>query len=194
MISMSWIGWALLSAVFAAATALLAKVGVAHVDSNLATAVRTSVVVVFAWGIALALGKHGARAWRVGIQHPRKPGPLATMELLDGEAIGTSGDYQRYFELNGKRYCHLIDPRNGYPAQGVQAVTILTQGEHAGLLSDGPSKPIFIAGTQGWRAAAQQMQVSEALLIDAEGVVHITAALQKRLEFTDKSTVRKIEP
>lgn len=51
-------GWALLSAVFAAATALLAKVGVAHVDSNLATAVRTSVVVVFAWGIVLALGKH----------------------------------------------------------------------------------------------------------------------------------------
>jgi transporter family protein len=56
---MSWIGWALLSALFAAATALLAKVGVAHVDSNLATAVRTSVVVIFAWGIALALGKHG---------------------------------------------------------------------------------------------------------------------------------------
>ena len=56
---MSWIGWALLSAVFAAATALLAKVGVAHVDSNLATALRTTVVVIFAWGIALALGKHG---------------------------------------------------------------------------------------------------------------------------------------
>jgi transporter family protein len=56
---MTWIGWALLSAVFAAATALLAKVGVAHVDSNLAMALRTSVVVIFAWGIALALGKHG---------------------------------------------------------------------------------------------------------------------------------------
>jgi len=56
---MTWIGWALLSALFAAATALLAKVGVAHVDSNLATAVRTTVVVIFAWGIALALGKHG---------------------------------------------------------------------------------------------------------------------------------------
>jgi transporter family protein len=56
---MSWIAWALLSALFAAATALLAKVGVAHVDSNLATAVRTTVVVIFAWGIALALGKHG---------------------------------------------------------------------------------------------------------------------------------------
>ena len=55
---MSWVIWALLSALFAAATALLAKVGVAHVDSNLATAIRTTVVVVFAWGIALALGKH----------------------------------------------------------------------------------------------------------------------------------------
>src|ERR1700761_8038801 len=56
---MTWVGWAILSAIFAAATALLAKIGVAHVDSNLATAVRTTVVVVFAWGIALALGKHG---------------------------------------------------------------------------------------------------------------------------------------
>jgi transporter family protein len=55
----SWIVWALLSAIFAAATAVLAKVGVAHVDSNLATAVRTTVVVVFAWAIAMALGKHG---------------------------------------------------------------------------------------------------------------------------------------
>ena len=60
IIPMSWIGWALLSAAFAAATALLAKVGVAHVDSNLATALRTSVVVVFAWAIALALSKPGA--------------------------------------------------------------------------------------------------------------------------------------
>jgi bacterial/archaeal transporter family protein len=56
---MNWIVWALLSALFAAATALLAKVGVAHVDSNLATAIRTTVVLIFAWGIALALGKHG---------------------------------------------------------------------------------------------------------------------------------------
>ena len=57
---MTWLGWALLSAAFAAATALLAKVGVAHVDSNLAMALRTTVVVVFAWGLALALARPGA--------------------------------------------------------------------------------------------------------------------------------------
>ena len=55
---MSWLLWSLLSAVFAAATALLAKLGVAGVDPNLATAVRTTVVVIFAWMIALSLGTH----------------------------------------------------------------------------------------------------------------------------------------
>ena len=66
---MTWLFWAVLSALFAAATALLAKVGVAHVDPNLATAIRTSVVVVFAWVIALSLGTHaglahvGRRSW-----------------------------------------------------------------------------------------------------------------------------------
>jgi thiamine biosynthesis lipoprotein len=145
-------------------------------------------------GNVMALGTHGSRAWRVGIQHPRKPAPLATLELHDGEAIGTSGDYQRYFELEGKRYCHLIDPRTGYPVQGVQAVTILTHGEHAGLQSDASSKPLFISGTAGWLAAAQKMQLTEALLIDAQGVVHLTVAMQKRLKFTDEATLRKIEP
>ena len=106
-------------------------------------------------GNVMAMGTHGSRDWRVGIQHPRKPGPIATLELHDGEAIGTSGDYQRYFELNGKRYCHLIDPRSGHPVQGVEAVTILTHGEHAGLLSDASSKPLFVSGVQGWVAAAR---------------------------------------
>ncbi len=138
-------------------------------------------------GNVLALGTHGSRSWRVGIQHPRKPGPLATLELHDGEAIGTSGDYQRYFELDGKRYCHLIDPRNGLPVQGVQAVTILTHGNHAGVLSDAASKPLFIAGANSWKAYAQKMQLNAGMLIDGDGTVHLTPAMQKRLEFTDKN-------
>ncbi|MEJ1958715.1 MAG: FAD:protein FMN transferase [Nitrosomonadales bacterium] len=74
------------------------------------------------------MGQHGDRDWRVGIQHPRKPGPIATLELHDGEAIGTSGDYQRYFEFGGKRYCHLIDPRSGQPVQGVCKRSLLLPG------------------------------------------------------------------
>ena len=143
-------------------------------------------------GNVIAMGTHGDRPWRVGIQHPRKPGPIATLELHDGEAIGTSGDYQRYFELNGKRYCHVIDPRNGQPVQGVEAVTVLTQGNRAGVLSDATSKPLFIAGTANWLAAAKQMNIRDALLIDTAGVVHLTAAMKKRLEFTDKNTVTTV--
>jgi len=56
---MAWFVWSLLSAIFAAATAILAKLGVTNVDPNLATAVRTTVVVLFAWVIALSLGAHG---------------------------------------------------------------------------------------------------------------------------------------
>jgi len=138
-------------------------------------------------GNVIALGKHGSRPWRVGIQHPRKPGPIASLDLHDGEAIGTSGDYQRYFELGNKRYCHLIDPRNGQPAQGVQAVTVLTNGSHAGVLSDAASKPLFISGTDGWRNAAIKMRLDDAMLIDASGLIHITGKMSKRLEFTDKS-------
>ena len=145
-------------------------------------------------GNVLALGTHGKRPWKVGIQHPRKPGALATLELRDGEAIGTSGDYQRYFELDGKRYCHVIDPHTGRPVQGVQAVTILTHGERAGVLSDAASKPLFVSVVAGWRAAAHKMQIEEALLVDAQGVVHLTAAMQKRLEFSDSKTILGIEP
>ena len=157
--------------------------------------------------------RHGKRPWRVGIQHPRKPGALATLELRDGEAIGTSGDYQRYFMLGGKRYCHLIDPRSGHPVQGVQAATVLikplairldeqttlakslvmTRGPRAGVLSDATSKPLFIAGTGGWRAAALQMNLPEAMLVDGMGNIHLTAELQKRLEFTDKSIRPQVE-
>jgi FAD:protein FMN transferase len=145
-------------------------------------------------GNVLALGRHGDRPWRVGIQHPRKSGALATLDLRDGEAIGTSGDYQRYFMVGDVRYCHLINPRSGYPMQGVQAVTVLTRGARAGVLSDADSKPLFISGARGWRAAAAQMGVSDAMLVDGQGKIHITAELQKRLEFTDKSIHAEVEP
>ena len=136
-------------------------------------------------GNIIALGEKGARPWKVGIQHPRRPGPIATLELYNNEAIGTSGDYQRYFERDGKRYCHIIDPATGYPAQGVEAVTVvISPGASAGALSDADSKPLFIAGVTGWRSAAARMNVNMAMLVDDKGEVYLTHALSRRLEFT----------
>jgi len=135
-------------------------------------------------GNVMALGSKEGRKWRVGIQHPRQPGPLATVELEDGEAIGTSGDYQRYFEVDGQRYAHLLDPRTGYPADHTQAVTILMPpGPKAGTLSDAASKPIFIAGPEHWREMARKMEISLVLRVDRDNRIFVTDALRKRLTF-----------
>ena len=141
-------------------------------------------------GNAMVLGRHGARAWRLGLDAPRGAGLLATLELNDGEAVGTSGDYRRYYEIDGKRYAHIIDPRTGYPVAGVESVTVLVSGgAGAGALSDAASKPIFIEGSKGWRDAAARMGVSQAMLVDAEGIVHITPELKSRLHFADPARV-----
>ena len=133
-------------------------------------------------GNVLALGDKGGTPWRVGIQHPRAAAPLAVLDLRDGEAIGTSGDYQRYFEVGGRRYCHLLDPRTGRPADGVQAVTVLiAPGPRAGTLSDAASKPLFVAGAGAWRETARRLGLAQALLIDGEGVMRVTADFRARL-------------
>ncbi|WIM04698.1 MAG: FAD:protein FMN transferase [Candidatus Nitricoxidivorans perseverans] len=137
-------------------------------------------------GNVMALGSKGGTPWRVGIQHPRSPDPIATLELFDGEAVGTSGDYQRYFELDGRRYSHLLDPRTGRPASASQAVTILVAPRRddagAGMWSDAGTKPLFVAGDD-WRPLAERMNLPHVLRIDAEGRVEATPAFRKRLKF-----------
>ena len=136
-------------------------------------------------GNVMALGKKGDTPWRLGLQHPRKPEPLATLPLYDGEAIGTSGDYQRYFELDGVRYSHLIDPRTGQPANATQSMTVLvTPREHAGTLSDAASKPPFIAG-DGWREYTHRYGIEHALRVAADGRIEVTRELRARLQFTE---------
>lgn len=136
-------------------------------------------------GNIIAIGQHGDHPWRVGIQHPRQPQPMATLDLLDGWAIGTSGDYQRYFVgQDGKRYCHIIDPRTGYPVQHTQAVTVLIPPQkHAGVLSDVASKPIFIATSSQRDFAANAMGVENYLVVDQSGQISVSEAMKKRVHW-----------
>lgn len=135
-------------------------------------------------GNIIALGQHGAKPWRVAIQHPRLAKPMATLELLDGWAIGTSGDYQRYFKKNGVRYCHILDPRTGYPSTAAQSVTVLIPpSNNAGVLSDVLSKPIFIAAPNAKADAAKKMGVTHYLIVDAQGNFSVSASMQSRLSW-----------
>ena len=134
-------------------------------------------------GNIMALGSKGGTPWRVGLQHPRSTSPLAALELKDGEAIGTSGDYQRYFELNGRRYSHLIDPRTGEPSTASESVSVLIPpGPKAGMWSDAASKPLFIAG-KDWVRLAAKLGVTQALRVDGNNQIEVTAALKPRLRF-----------
>jgi thiamine biosynthesis lipoprotein len=146
-------------------------------------------------GNIMALGSKEGKKWRVGIQHPRQSGPLATVTLNDGEAIGTSGDYQRFFEVDGKRYAHLLDPRTGYPADHTQAVTVLIPaGPKAGTLSDAASKPIFIAGPDGWREMAKKMEIGLVMRVDRSNRIFVTEGLRQRLAFIGSAPEMTVVP
>ncbi len=135
-------------------------------------------------GNVLALGKKGGERWTVGLQHPRLPEAMATLALNPGEAIGTSGDYQRYFEIKGQRYSHIIDPRTGWPAQGMQAVMVLSPSSRdAGAVSDAATKPMFINGTATALQYANRFGIKEALMVTANGDAYITPQLQERLKW-----------
>ncbi len=141
-------------------------------------------------GNIIALGKHGDNPWRVGIQHPRAPTALATLDLPDGWAIGTSGDYQRYFLLNGQRYCHIIDPRTGYPAQHTQSVTVLVPPQamnktQAGVLSDVVSKPIFIETAANRSAAASAFGIENFMVIDDQAAIFVSAKMVNKIHWVD---------
>jgi FAD:protein FMN transferase len=143
-------------------------------------------------GNIIALGKHGDKPWRVGIQHPRKPNAIAMLNLESGWAIGTSGDYQRYFELAGKRYCHIINPTTGFPVEGVQAVTVLIppQIKNTGVLSDVASKPIFIAHAEASTAAAKAMHIENYLIIESANKILVSSHMSQRISWLDKDAAK----
>lgn len=144
-------------------------------------------------GDVKAIGRHGDRNWRVGIKHPRLDGVLAGIELHDEEAISTSGDYERYFMYQGKRYHHILDPRTGYPAQGTQAVTVLHENS---AIADMAATALFVAGPKEWQQLARKLQLKYVLFIDEHGAIHVTPDLMPRLTFTDldKSTISVTAP
>jgi FAD:protein FMN transferase len=149
--------------------------------------------VVNAGGDLRAIGRHGDRPWRVGIRHPREAGILASVEVEGDESVFTSGDYERYFDWQGKRYDHIIDPRSGYPAQGLSSVTVFTQQAD---LADAAATALFVAGPdeKDWLPVARAMGISGAMLVDDKGRVQITPGIRKRIYFEPRNDADKTQP
>lgn len=133
--------------------------------------------IVNAGGDLRAIGRRGERPWRIGIRNPRGPGVLAVIESQGDESIFTSGDYERGFDYQGRHYHHVLDPRTGYPAEGARSVTVI----HAdAATADAAATALLVAGTSGWLKVARDLQLRRVMLVDGEGVVHMTPAMAAR--------------
>jgi thiamine biosynthesis lipoprotein len=132
-----------------------------------------------------ALGQHGARPWFIGIRHPRQPGVIASTLLQDNEAISTSGDYERFYEHNGKRYHHIFDPRTGYPADHSISVTVIHTDA---ATADAAATALFVAGPREWSAIAKAMNINFVMLLDKNGQIHLSRAMADRLKFEIQPT------
>jgi thiamine biosynthesis lipoprotein len=136
--------------------------------------------IINAGGDLRAIGQHGERPWRIGIRDPRQSGILASLEISGDASVFTSGDYERFFEVDGKRYHHIIDPRTGYPANNTASVTVIHSDA---ATADAAATALFVAGPDGWLSTAQNMGIQYVMLIDTHGNIHMNPAMRSRIHF-----------
>lgn len=136
--------------------------------------------IINAGGDLRAIGSHGDRAWRIGIRAPRGGGILAAVEISGDQSVFTSGDYERFFEFQGQRYHHILDPATGYPARGLTSVTVMTR---EGARADAAATALFVAGPDHWRQVAADMGVERVMVVLADGSVQMTARMAEHMHF-----------
>lgn len=140
--------------------------------------------IINAGGDLRAIGRNGDKAWRIAIRHPRKAhDALAYLDVSGDESVFTSGDYERYYVYQGKRYHHILDPRTGYPATGSTSVTVI-HGDAA--VADAAATALFVAGPKDWYRIARAMGIHYVLLVDDQGRVHMNPEMEKRVHFVEK--------
>ena len=143
------------------AVAILRRRGIGH-------------AMVSAGGDSRVIGDRRGRPWSIGVRDPRNPNRIVAMLPLEDVSISTSGDYERFFEADGVRFHHLIDPGTGKSPSGIQSVTILADD---GLTSEALSKIVFVLGVTRGMALVESQQGVDAVVVDAAGALHFSSGL-----------------
>lgn len=143
------------------ATRLLRERGIAHAN-------------VSAGGDSRVIGDRRGRPWMIGVRDPQRADKIIAMLPLVDTSISTSGDYERYFDEDGVRYHHLIDPATGKSPDGVRSVTILAAD---GLTSEAYSKMVFVLGLERGLQLIDAQQGIDAVIVDAAGKLHYSSGL-----------------
>jgi thiamine biosynthesis lipoprotein len=132
-----------------------------------------------AGGDMYVAGKRGDRPWRLGIRDPRGPADksFAMLDLTDG-TFSTSGDYERFFMKDGRRYHHILDLSAGEPARGCRSVTLVTD---RAVIADALAKGVFILGPDAGMALIERMPGVQGVSVSAKNEILISSRLRGRL-------------
>jgi FAD:protein FMN transferase len=144
--------------------------------------------IVNAGGDLRAIGRRGERSWRIGIRAPRAPSILAALEVEHDEAVFTSGDYERYFDYQGRHYHHILDPRSGYPTEGISSVTVV---HRAAGRADAAATALLVAGPDEWPAMAAALGVDTVMVVLDDGRIELTEKMRPRAWFTNEDSGRQ---
>jgi len=148
------------------------------VDSSIEILQQAGVTnaLVSAGGDTRVIGKRWDRAWKIGIRDPRKQDRVVTMIPLQDSAISTSGDYERFFEEDGVRYHHILNPGTGKSTQQIRSSSII--GE-ASIDTDALSTSVFVMGVKRGIDLINSIPDTEAVIIDNQGLMHYSSGLAK---------------
>ncbi len=132
---------------------------------------------ISAGGDTRVIGDRHGRPWLVGIRHPRDEHGILTRVPVQDEAVSTSGDYERFFDEDGVRYHHIIDPATGDSARSSLSVTILGPDT---TMTDALSTSLFVLGPERGLALIDRLPEYEAVMVDAGGGLHYSSGLAPR--------------
>jgi thiamine biosynthesis lipoprotein len=138
---------------------------------------------VTAGGDTRLLGDRRGKPWMVGVRDPREEGRVTVTIPLEGEAISTSGDYERFFLQDGKRYHHILQPATGEPASGIRSATVV--GPDA-VITDALSTSVFVMGVDRGLRLIATLPDYEGIVIDANGSLYYSDGLRPpRIDATE---------
>lgn len=138
---------------------------------------RVKTALINAGGNIKVLGtKEDGSPWKIGVQDPRNPQKIiGTLAVKDGTAIATSGDYQRYYEVDGKRYHHILDPKTGWPAWHARSVTVVTR---SAFWADYYSTLLFVLPEDQAMALVENNPNLEMLYVGLDGNTYLSSGLK----------------
>lgn len=123
--------------------------------------------IIDAGGDIYALGRKGKEFWKVGIKNPKDEGILGYLEVED-MAVMASGDYERFFINENKKYHHIFNPKTGYPAQGLTSVTVICSSP---ILADAWATAVFVLGKDKGLDIVEKLSGIDAIIVTTDGQV-----------------------